>query len=159
VERMTALERDAAGARRRSPVNSHPSRQRLQDFLEGRLPEADTREVEQHLQECGPPGPCTQLLKELSGPPLRGLEPTLPPPTAAAVGTDKIPPLVPGCELTGEVKIGGMGAVYFGTDTGLRRPVAVKVLRWHLADRPEMADRFEAEAQVCAQLQHPGIVP
>jgi Flp pilus assembly protein TadD len=140
-------------------VSPHPSRQRLQDFLEGRLPNADSREVEQHLQECGASGSCTQLLNELCGPPLRGLEPTLPPTVAPGAGGDKVPPPVPGCALTGEVQMGGMGAVYFGTDTALRRPVAVKVLRLHLADRPEMVERFEAEAQVCAQLQHPGIVP
>lgn len=72
------------------------------------------------------------------------------------------PPAVPGCLLQGGsdgVKLGGMGAVYFGTDTALGRPVAVKVLREHLADDPVMVARFEAEARICAQLQHPGIVP
>ena len=84
-------------------------------------------------------------------------------PTAALpkVRSQTPPPLpaIPGCDLSGEVKYGGMGAVYFGEDIALRRPVAVKVLREEFADDAEMIARFEAEAQVCAQLQHPGIVP
>jgi serine/threonine protein kinase len=83
-------------------------------------------------------------------------------PRAAAVDPDLTPPLVPGCNLQGgrdHVKFGGMGVVYFGTDNALHRPVAVKVLRRRLAGRADLMGRFEAEAQVCAQLQHPGIVP
>lgn len=51
---------------------------------------------------------------------------------------------------------GGMGEVWRGVDEHLDRPVAVKVLRQHLAD-PELAGRFRREARVAARLQHPGI--
>ena len=51
---------------------------------------------------------------------------------------------------------GGMGEVWRGVDEHLDRPVAVKVLREHLAD-PELAGRFRREARIAARLQHPGI--
>ena len=51
---------------------------------------------------------------------------------------------------------GGMGEVWRGVDEHLDRPVAVKVLRTHLAD-PELAGRFRREAKIAARLQHPGI--
>jgi serine/threonine protein kinase len=51
---------------------------------------------------------------------------------------------------------GGMGEVWRGVDEHLDRPVAVKVLRAHLAD-PELAGRFRREARIAARLQHPGI--
>lgn len=51
---------------------------------------------------------------------------------------------------------GGMGEVWRGVDEYLERPVAVKVLREHLAD-PELVARFRREARIAARLQHPGI--
>ena len=51
---------------------------------------------------------------------------------------------------------GGMGEVWRGVDEQLDRPVAVKVLQKHLADR-ELAGRFRREARIAARLQHPGI--
>jgi hypothetical protein len=51
---------------------------------------------------------------------------------------------------------GGMGEVWRAVDGQLDRPVAVKVLREHLAD-PELAGRFRREARIAARLQHPGI--
>jgi tetratricopeptide (TPR) repeat protein len=52
-----------------------------------------------------------------------------------------------------------MGVVYFGIDSSLGRPVAVKVIRQRFANNQELIARFEAEARINAQLQHPGIVP
>ena len=51
---------------------------------------------------------------------------------------------------------GGMGEVWRGVDEHLDRPVAIKVLREHLAD-PELVGRFRREARIAARLQHPGI--
>jgi len=50
---------------------------------------------------------------------------------------------------------GGMGVVYAVEDGLLHRRVALKRLKPGIAD----AGRFVAEAQLTAQLQHPGIVP
>src|SRR5262245_1900201 len=62
-------------------------------------------------------------------------------------------------QLFGEIARGGMGAVLRGRDVDLGRDLAVKVLLEKHADRPEVARRFYEEAQVGAQLQHPGVVP
>jgi uncharacterized RDD family membrane protein YckC len=52
---------------------------------------------------------------------------------------------------------GGMGAVYYGTDTSLERPVAIKVLAPELAHDPEVVARFEREARAQARLRHPNV--
>ena len=49
---------------------------------------------------------------------------------------------------------GGMGEVYKARDTRLDRIVALKVLLAHLADRPEVRERFEREARTVANLKH-----
>ena len=53
--------------------------------------------------------------------------------------------------------MGGMGEVYRALDTKLEREVAVKVLPAALAADPERLGRFEREAKVLAQMNHPGI--
>ncbi|MFF8289893.1 serine/threonine-protein kinase [Streptomyces sp. NPDC016309] len=51
---------------------------------------------------------------------------------------------------------GGAADVYGGLDLRLRRPVAVKVFRPE--GDAEAEDRFDGEARLLAQLQHPGLV-
>ncbi len=53
---------------------------------------------------------------------------------------------------------GGMGAVYKGTQTVLKRPVAIKIMRQDQALDAEFRLRFLREAQMLARLSHPGIV-
>ncbi|MBV9277993.1 MAG: Stk1 family PASTA domain-containing Ser/Thr kinase, partial [Candidatus Eremiobacteraeota bacterium] len=53
---------------------------------------------------------------------------------------------------------GGMATVYCGTDTLLRRRVAIKVLRAQYAGDHEFVRRFYQEAESAARLQHPNIV-
>jgi serine/threonine-protein kinase len=53
---------------------------------------------------------------------------------------------------------GGMGVVVLATDRDLARSVAVKKLDAG-SNGPELVDRFLREAQVTAQLEHPGILP
>lgn len=53
---------------------------------------------------------------------------------------------------------GGMATVYSGTDTLLRRRVAVKVLRPQYAADDEFVRRFYQEAESAAKLSHPNIV-
>ncbi|MDQ2866497.1 MAG: Stk1 family PASTA domain-containing Ser/Thr kinase [Candidatus Eremiobacteraeota bacterium] len=53
---------------------------------------------------------------------------------------------------------GGMATVYSGTDTVLRRRVAVKVLRPQYASDAEFVRRFYQEAESVARLSHPNIV-
>ena len=53
---------------------------------------------------------------------------------------------------------GGMANVYVGTDTLLRRRVAIKVLREQYASDDDFVKRFSYEAQMAAKLSHPNIV-
>ena len=58
-----------------------------------------------------------------------------------------------------EIARGGMGAVYRATDTVLNREVAVKVLQDRFGAGSAAARRFDDEARITGQLQHPGIPP
>jgi eukaryotic-like serine/threonine-protein kinase len=53
---------------------------------------------------------------------------------------------------------GGMATIYRAFDRTLERPVAVKVLHAHLADDPDLHERFRTEARHAAFLSHPHIV-
>ncbi|HUR35770.1 MAG TPA: protein kinase [Vicinamibacterales bacterium] len=54
---------------------------------------------------------------------------------------------------------GGMGAVYKARDTRLDRSVAIKVLSDQISHDPQFKDRFQREARVISQLEHPNICP
>lgn len=57
-----------------------------------------------------------------------------------------------------ELGRGGMGVVWRGWDTRLKREVAIKQLLWDAESDPVVIERFIREAQSAARLQHPGIV-
>lgn len=52
---------------------------------------------------------------------------------------------------------GAMGTVYRGTQIGLEKPVAIKVIRSDGFDSPDAHDRFQREATLVSKLLHPGI--
>src|SRR5574341_1446763 len=54
---------------------------------------------------------------------------------------------------------GGMAAVYKAYHPAMERYVALKVLPRHFADDPQFIARFQREAKLLAQLQHPHILP
>lgn len=54
---------------------------------------------------------------------------------------------------------GGMASVFKVLDLTHERTVAIKVLSPHLAMEPNFKARFEREAQVLRELEHPNIVP
>ncbi|MBI4473931.1 MAG: serine/threonine protein kinase, partial [Acidobacteria bacterium] len=55
-------------------------------------------------------------------------------------------------EILSAAGAGGMGEVYKGRDPRLNRTVAIKVLPEHIAQRPDLKQRFEREAQTIASL-------
>lgn len=60
--------------------------------------------------------------------------------------------------LDAKLGAGAMGEVWRGYDLRLHREVAIKIFPDHLDHDPRRIDRFRAEAKICGQLQHPGIV-
>ncbi|MBX3062913.1 MAG: protein kinase [Anaerolineae bacterium] len=66
---------------------------------------------------------------------------------------------VRGYELRECIGRGGSGAVYRAFQAGIEREVAIKVILPEYANQPEFIRRFEVEARLIAQLEHPHIVP
>ncbi len=60
-------------------------------------------------------------------------------------------------KITEKIGAGGQGAVYLAQDTRLGRKVVIKVLPAELTAKSANLKRFEREAQLCSQLDHPNI--
>jgi WD40 repeat protein/serine/threonine protein kinase len=79
------------------------------------------------------------------------------PPTGDAAPSGKLP-AIPGYEIMGELGHGGMGIVYQARQGGLKRLVALKMIKADSYASPQDLARFQAEAEAVARLQHPNIV-
>ncbi|MFM8475994.1 MAG: serine/threonine protein kinase, partial [Planctomycetaceae bacterium] len=63
------------------------------------------------------------------------------------------------CELLEEIGRGGMGVVFRARDLQSGHIVALKVLPWPVSLATAWVSRFEQEASLAGQLQHPHIIP
>src|SRR2546421_8311442 len=68
-----------------------------------------------------------------------------------------IPQTLGSFEVLSIVGRGGMGEVYRARDTKLKREVAIKILPEEFSRDPDRVNRFQREAEVLAQLNHPNI--
>ena len=93
---------------------------------------------------------------------LHGLDPDAEEDILAALGEFLAVPEAPATEdldLVRLIAVGGMGEVWSVRDPHLGREVALKCLQARFAGDTQMVRRFEEEARVAAELDHPGVVP
>src|ERR1044072_4683381 len=62
-------------------------------------------------------------------------------------------------DLVEAIARGGMGVVYRAVQHGSQRQVAIKMILLERAATPGMMERFRAEAEAVAALDHPNILP
>ncbi len=67
-------------------------------------------------------------------------------------------PLIPGYDILKRLGEGGMGVVYKARHHGLKRLVALKMIRGGSQARADLLSRFRVEAEAVAQLRHPNII-
>jgi tRNA A-37 threonylcarbamoyl transferase component Bud32 len=68
------------------------------------------------------------------------------------------PPVIPGYEILGVLGQGGMGVVYRARQVHMNRVVALKVIRASRLPGAAGRERFRAEAQAVAKVDHPNVV-
>src|SRR5262249_27136936 len=140
-----------------------PPAQTLEQFLFGRLPEGEHRQVVEHVVSC--PG-CTKALSSLRTEDELGGTPRRENPAPRGGGPGLLaPPEGPrelgrlgGYRVLEVLGAGGMGAVFRAEDVVLHREVALKVLLPALAAEPESRERFLREARAAAAVEHEHVV-
>lgn len=65
---------------------------------------------------------------------------------------------IPGYKILKTLGQGGMATVYLATQESFDRKVALKVMSAQLAQDPAFGDRFQREARIVSQMNHPHIV-
>jgi eukaryotic-like serine/threonine-protein kinase len=135
-------------------VTACPSETALADFVSGAMSQADVAAVEAHVDDCDGCRALLSLLAKGWGSAQRtlaSLHAAPFPAPANAPGT----PLGTRFAIEDVAAVGGMGVIYRAHDVNGGELVALKVLARAASSTMEL---LEQEAQVLAELRHPGIV-
>ena len=161
-----------------------PNREELVEYIAGKLPDAASDSLAEHLDSCPQcqaelvalPDPDDTLVSQLRKPVVA--EPYLDEPECgkavakvkALLGTPEALAASPDASATflpqqlGEYQLierlgrGGMGTVYKARQSRLDRVVALKILSRGRTDDPHAVVRFEREMKAIGRLDHPNIV-
>ena len=76
----------------------------------------------------------------------------------SAPSPEELAALFPGYSIHSLIACGGMGAVYFATQTALDRRVAIKILPREFSSDTSFREGFAAEAKAMAKLNHPNLI-
>jgi WD40 repeat protein len=132
----------------------HPSRERLEQLVNGRLGEGERQVIEHHINGCGA---CAAVVDAIVRDLAQECFAELVHPLEAA--PVEVGSLVAGrYQILREVASGGQGVVYEAWQIELRRVVALKMLP-AAGSTPVRLALFRAEALAHASLTHPHIVP
>ncbi|MGE0546118.1 MAG: protein kinase [Kofleriaceae bacterium] len=124
------------------PARVCPDENQLVLLVEGAVDASVRGELEHHLDRCQR---CSSVLGELAG-----IEPHL------VEDYPQLQAIDPEHFVIGkEIARGGMGRILTARDRRLGRSIAIKEL---IGETVELRARFEREARITANLQHPGIV-
>jgi tetratricopeptide (TPR) repeat protein len=169
-------------------VSGCPSREQLGRLLAEELDGPEASAVESHVQSCPgcqasladlcgecplsvrssptpgegtrEPEPSSEFLRRLRQAVSGMNTPTTLSPREddGTVVDDEARPRVGGFEIQGELGRGGMGVVYLARQVRLNRLVALKMIPGGAHAGPHERERFRAEAEAVARLQHPNVV-
>lgn len=147
----------------------HPSPSELSAYSLGQLAPEAARQVEDHLEDCGPCGETLLGLASddtfvgmLRGAIRSGENSQQAISSSAVLAEDEsIPELLQEhqrYEVTGLIGAGGMGNVYRAQHRLMERTVALKVINQAFVQKPDAVERFQREVKAAAKLAHPNIV-
>ncbi|TWT38708.1 serine/threonine-protein kinase [Blastopirellula retiformator] len=145
----------------------HPTREQLEAFLHGTLPEDQRQLIEDHVAQCDQ---CCDVLRKT---PLDALaervhaaHSTLVDPAPRHQSTVASAPLQVPAQLADHARYrivrrlgaGGMGVVFEAEHRLMERPVALKVIHGQLVSNEIAVERFRMEVKAAARLSHRNIV-
>lgn len=160
-----------------------PDRNYIQEYLSGRLANANAAELEQHLDACAT---CERVLEELETEPDSLVDVLQRWPAAADNESDQqnsavlaaqrfsasladrlrpaesfeldAAPVIGAYQLMRLLGRGGMGTVYLARHRKLDKQVAIKVLPVTMAQRHDIVTRFQREIRATGKLDHAAII-